>query len=248
MPGDSKDEPEIADRRKLLGQAIPFTLNVFWEIRSNLSPTRLTAETLGRFSKIEDDLGNIQRVELEAVFREILQRNFHVERDGLLALSLSRQDLLVLIERILIRKFVGEGAKTSRLDILPHTAGRDAVLRLATRDISAKLYFSQSDAAFLQSDLESAKRSNPSELWIFSWLSEVQERDLRFEPVFLSEFRILKGGFRVRNITSIFDEITEQRFSARIDEWDQKNGKTKFLLFPTVKSEQGYLQPGRHSV
>jgi len=245
LSSNSKEEPEAADRRKLLGQVIPFTLNAFWEARSTLSPARLTAETLSQFSELESNLGNPQRVELETTLKDILRTNFHIERDGLLALTLSREELLVLIERILIRKFASEGAKTVHLDILSHGKRADAVFRLPTRDISVKLYFSADDTAHLQSDLDSAKGSNPSELLIFSWLPEVQERNLRFEPVFLSESRILKGGFSIQKITSIFEKITEDRFSARIDEWDQKSGKTKFLLSPNP--ELKYSQPGPRS-
>ena len=240
MSNKVKDEPEKADRRKLMGQAIPFALKALWEARSAISPARLTTEALDQYSKVEAE-GKLQRNELQAVLEEILRQKIHLEGAGKIALTLSREEVLTLIGRILKRQFAGEGANRVELDILPHDSGRDAILPLLTRNVSVKLYLSSEDAANLQSDLEEAKKDNPSELWIFSWLPSLQERNLRFDPVFLSESRILRGRLRVQPIGSIFNEITEGNFSATLIGVDQ-DGRSKFLLSPrgTATPKSGY--------
>ncbi len=246
MSTDAKDEPEKADRRKLIGQAIPFALNAIWEAHSSLSPTGLASRALEGYSQ-QENAGSLQRSELEAILAEILQKNFRVEGSGELALILSREDLLILVGRVLKSKYAREGANNVEFELLPHDTGRDGVLRLLTRDISVKLYFSPRDVANLPLDLETARANNPSELWIFSWLPDVVERNLRFDPVFLSETRILKGGFRVEKVASIFSEITGGKFSARVIGWDPEKGKTQFRLTrigsPTPKSESLQLGP-----
>jgi hypothetical protein len=208
MPEDDTTEPE---RRKLLAQALPYMLNVYWEARTTFSPGGLAAVALNQYERVEQN-HKLQRVDLELLAHDLGQLDMKIEGAGRISLTLSKDQLLGFIRNYLISYFLSQGSSSSEL---VRTKGKDydATLTLPSKTIFVKLRKSSLDEAAINLELERAKALNPSEVWIFPYFG-IEGKDIRFDPVFVSEDRILYGHLRVVPVSEVMTAATGGRFFA----------------------------------
>ena len=187
-------------------------LNAFWEAHTALSPGGLITIALNDFQRAERDF-KLQQQDLALLARDLGQLDMKIEGPGRISLTLSREQFLGFIRNYLVARFLGEGSARSDLVALPNSKDYDASLGLPSRTIFVKLGKDPLDEHTLELELESAKAVNPSEVWIFAYY-ETEERDIRLDPSFVSENRILYGHLRVIPASQVMREATGGRFFA----------------------------------
>ncbi len=239
MPGDEVG----VERRKLLAQALPYMLNIFWEARTALSPGGLAAVALNQYERVERN-NKLQEGDLQLLARDLGQLDMKIEGTGRISLTLSEDQLLSFIGSYLISFFLSEGSSSSELVRTSKAREYDAALVLPGKTIFVKLCRGQLDEAALSLELERAKALNPSEVWIFPYF-EIEGKDIQLDPVFVSENRILHGHLRVVPLSEVMINATGGRFfvfavnivngtsGQKTDE-----GSLRFLLVKNVNSSQ----------
>jgi hypothetical protein len=213
----------------MLGQALPFMLNAFWEAHSFVAPSRLAAAAIDRYSMAEDH-SEVERRQLGALLRDLMNTEPEISGTEEMSLFISREQLLALIGRYLSREFSREGGRDTVLEIHEHDSGLDGTFALVTRSVYVKLYYSSRDVNQANADYERAKSLNPSEFWIFYYDRALFGKDVQFDPVFVSENKILRGRFRMLNVVEIFPALTEGRLTATIGDFGRDDFKVKFLI------------------
>ena len=207
-----------------------YMFGIFWQARSAISPTNLASVAVDQFQKVESNV-KLQREELKALTRDLGNLQLQVEGTGRLSFSLSREQILGLAENYLSSKFVNEGGTTSPFTIYPKVVRADVnkkldgALHLPSRTIFVKLTKHLMDERTLQQEVEKAREQNPSDTWIFTH-QESQRIDVKFEPFFVSENRILWGHFRVMPLTDLIKEISYGHFTASIESKESKSRDT----------------------
>ncbi|MDG7001454.1 MAG: hypothetical protein JRN15_20345, partial [Nitrososphaerota archaeon] len=78
---------------------------------------------------------------------------------------------------------------------------------------------------------------NPSELWIFSF-NDIQRADIKLDPVFAGENKILRGRLRVIPVADLFKDMSSGKFTAYTQSPTGDGGKARFLLQRNAQSFQ----------
>ncbi|MDG6906412.1 MAG: hypothetical protein JRN20_11570 [Nitrososphaerota archaeon] len=220
------DEP--LERRRMLGKAIPFVLNTFWQAHTLMSPVGLASAAVDQYQRMEKVVESQQR-ELENLFADIGQLDLQIEGTSRISLSLSRDQLLILIGNYLNSTFIREGNGRLELANMQGSEGFDAILNLPSRSVFVMLRNTSLDGIAVEKDLELAKSLNPSEVWIFGF-SEQQRMDVKLDPVFVGENTVLRGRFRIIPVSDMLKEVSDGKFKAYVQSALENGRKARFLL------------------
>jgi hypothetical protein len=207
MSGDSGPEVE---RRKILSQALPYVLNFYWEARTALSPGSLASAALDQYQRVERDM-KLQQQEVAALARDLGNLDMNIEGTGRISLTLKKDQLLNFVSDYLVLHFLTEGSGGKGLVAAPKGSGYDGLLGLPSKTVFVKLQRDPLEQNLLDEEVEKTKAINPSEVWIFSYF-ESRAKDIKLDPVFVSENRILYGHVRIVPITDVIKEATRGRF------------------------------------
>ena len=204
---------EREDRRKILIGFFPYVVDKYLEARRMIDPTSLA---LGMVDSYNQRIENEEQ-ELQTAFRyfENLKPQFEY---GKLSLHIDKKTTLVTVENYLRRKLaIRESGSTVSLRYLDNEAsstGYDAVFQLPERSIFLKILPGGVKALdYANSQMESARLANPSELWILTLTQE--ELIIEFEPIF-TQNKILRGRVRTLRLTEVFKEVVGNDFEISI--------------------------------
>jgi len=230
----SNDHADQSNRRKVLVQALPFMLNVLWETRSVMSPGKLVATAVDRYSKFEKDIQS-QRIEFNSLFQDLTDLNLEVNGLGRFSLTLNREQTIVLIGNYLAQHFMNESSRGAGFVTQPEGSDYDAVLNLPLRRVFAALrseFLSESAKA---SELLKDRKLNPSEVWIFCCRDGMSE-EILFDPIFVNENTVLRGALRILSVCTVFDDLSKGRFRAHVEYQESTGGKIEKIRFLLMKS------------
>jgi hypothetical protein len=222
------NDPVEGERRKILARSLPFVLNAAWEAHSVLSPGRLASTAISEFQKVEEN-EKIKEAEIATLVRDIGHLNLKSEEDGSLSLTLTRSEILELIGNYLVSQFLKEGSIGTRFEVSSNFPNYDGVLSLPNKAVFAKLVEMKIDQKWIFDEADRAQEVNPSEVWVFVYDNE--RFDIRFDPVFISENRTMRGRFKLFPVTEVIDSVTKGKFGATIDSSaERENEQTRFVL------------------
>jgi hypothetical protein len=222
------EESVERERRKLLANSLPLMLNAIWEAHAALSPVNLASTALSQYQKLEKD-AKLQQEELRSLIQDLSDLNLHTEGTGRLSLTLTRDQLLELIENYLVLQYLNQGSTGAKFTISKNIHGYDGMLSLPNKEIFTSLIEEKIDNNWIFDEISKAQTLNPSEIWIFTYQEE-QRSDILFGPVFVSENRILRGRFRLMPVTSLLKLITKERFSFTVEKSESEMQGARFLL------------------
>jgi hypothetical protein len=212
-----------------LEKLIPYLIGGLWQAHDALSPMGLIARVTDQYQKINENTA-ASAEELSSIIREVKSLDLRILETGRLSLTLSQEQLLVLIGNYLTKKYARNGATSGSIMIETesggHEQGSQAILSLPNRAIYVRLCENALGQEALEHELAEAKSRNPSETWIVSYLGS-QKADYLLEPVFLAENLILRGHFRVMTVSDLLSEITQRRFVASLEEFVKKESTSK---------------------
>jgi hypothetical protein len=235
-------EKVALDRRRLLAKSLPFVLNAAWEVHSVFSPAGLTLRAVSEYERLESN-SKLQKEELKTLTEQIGQLDVHSEGTGRISLALTRGELLEVIGNFLVLQFLNEGSRGARfMPISRESSDYDRMLRLPDKRVFAKLLEKGVSQDQVSIEMEEAKKLNPSETWILTYENN-HRLDITFDPVFVSEKKILHGRFKILPVTDMFNTITKGHFTASIERAQEGPGtekivgpKTRFLFKRTLAS------------
>lgn len=236
LGGATRLSDEPVERRKMLSKALPYFLNAFWQAHTAMSPVGLASAAIDQYQKIEKDLKD-QQEEITNLFADFGQLDLMIEGMSRLSLSLSRDQLLALIGNYLCTKFVRETNGNYELVTKQEQNGFDGVLYLPSRSVFVKLCKTSLQDGMLEQELETAKSLNPSELWIFSF-NDHQRMDIKLDPVFAGENKVLRGRLRVIPVADLFKEISGGKFTAYTQSSIGDDEKARFILHKNTQLVQ----------
>ena len=227
----SDDEPDQADRRRMLIQAVPFAANILWKTHTALSPAKLASAAMNGYTNIEKDISS-RLMELRAVFNDIPGVDLQYDRRGEISLSLPKAQLLGLMGNYLKSRY---SASSQPAMFLPGHDGYDGTAFLTDRTVFVKLVKSELDLQ-LETEIERAKKLNPSDVWIFSQ-GQIRS-EFEFDPVFLSENKILRGHLRVMPTSSIITEISGRKYRAFSRDFESTDDNLHFRLTRNIPDNE----------
>ena len=210
-------------------------LNAFWQAHTVMSPVGLATAAVDQYQRMEKDLKEQQK-ELTNLYADIGQLNIQIEGMSRLSLSLSRDQLLMLIESYLNVIFMSEGIGSLELRTIDKQSGFDGILNLPHRSVFVKLYNTTPDDSVIEKELETAKSLNPSEVWIFSYDGS-RRIDIRLDPAFLGENRVIRGRFRMMPFSDLLKLTSGGKFTACVQS-STEDGNVRFLLTKNAQSAQ----------
>ncbi|MDG6904851.1 MAG: hypothetical protein JRN20_03600 [Nitrososphaerota archaeon] len=221
-------EPVESERRKILAKSLPFVLNAVWEAHSVLNPVRLASTAASEFQRLEED-GKRKELEIKSLARDIGNLNLRTDNEGRLSLILTRDQLLEIAGNYLISQFLSEGSFGAHFETSSKPPDYDGMLNLPNKAIFAKIVETEIDQNWIFNEADKAVELNPSEVWIFNYND--QRFDVRFDPIFISEGKILRGRFKLIPATELISFATKGLFSATIDKnADEVENTTRFNL------------------
>jgi hypothetical protein len=203
-------------RRELVTKLLPFVAVSAIRLGVLTSPLGIISSAANRYNetvqkpseKIDDLLPllpGIEKLQVEVTSPETV------------TLTLQREDVSWCAEEYLSKTFSREGARGAISRTLASSgveAEFDRVLRLPSKNIYLKLAVElpEDEAKRL---LEVARKLNPAEVLV------VTDRggglDVRFDPVFVSENRVLRGRFRTISTTELLAGFFGSRFESRVE-------------------------------
>jgi ribosomal protein S15P/S13E len=229
-----EEGPVEGERRKILAKSLPFMINAAWEAHAALSPMNLASTAVSEYQKMEKD-AKLQENEVRSLVKAIENLNLKSEGRGRLSLTLTRNQIVDLVGYYLVTKFLTEGSWGSKFkrSTLPEF---DVSLSLANRTIYAKFVREKMNDDRLFGEVDKAETLNPCEVWVFS-LEKDRRFDVRFDPVFLSETKILRGRFRLGPATEVLQELLKGKFSVDVQAGEgggNEENQFRFLLTRVV--------------
>lgn len=205
---------EIDDvkRRTLLGRAIPYLVAAYWETGTRLSPATILTRIVEEYEDLREQIGT-GRDRLQSILNDVDRLNITFEH-GKLSFDLDRTSALDLIATFLKETFAKDGGTAAIFRILPAESaeGRhyDAELKLADRSVYTRLVFREPSEDETSSYLEEAQRVAPSEFWVFSLKED--NVDIRLQPVFVGENKVVFGRLRCLSLASSLEEILGKHY------------------------------------
>ena len=200
------------ERRALLVKALPYLVAAYWEAGTQLTPSSLLTRILETYENLREDIAS-ERDNLQSMLSDLNDLKINFE-DGKLSFDLDRQTALDLIAAYLKKSFAKDGGTTAisktfaaELAELQHY---DAELKLPDRSIYARLLFRELRNDELSTFREEAQRRPASEYWLFCLKGK--EFDIRLEPVFVSENKVMFGRVRCLSFSRILDEMLEKSY------------------------------------
>lgn len=198
------EDEEVPERRKALLGFLPYMLNTYTQARSLLNPTAIAMKAINEL----DDRISEQEEDLKAVLRKITETKVTFQ-DGLIAVNLDQKSTLGVVESYLRKKLALVGGASSNLT--PLTNLYDGEFRLPNRSVFVKFLKTEpNDEQTIQSYMEKARLTSPSEVWMFG-LTE-KKLEVTFDPIF-TEHGILRGGFKLLSLREAFAELIGKNYT-----------------------------------
>jgi hypothetical protein len=215
----------------------PYLIRAYFETRNIFSPVGLLTEALNRFGKSSEQEGILkQQQALKSMLHDIQDFKISPEGQGKISLNLSKASLLEFAGDYLKRVFFQEGAQSARFAKVPRPsfekdeADFDGVLTLPYRCIYAKLLKDEPTPEVLTEWLRVAKHLTPSEVWLLTSKDPSFELDLRLEPSFLDENRVMFGRLKLLSLSTLFYEILGKNFKVTIDQRHKEDDSVRLIL------------------
>lgn len=208
-------------------KAIPYLVSAYWEAGARVSPAAVLTRIVEEFEDVREQM-EVERDRLQSVVSDFDRLNPTFE-NGKLTFDLDRTTALDLIATFLKKSFVKEGGTVAIFRTLPAQLAEDrhydAELKLPDRSVYTRLLFRDPREGEMSSYLEEAHRAAPSEYWVFSLKED--SLDLRLQPVFVSENKVIFGRLRYLPLMHLLEEMLGKhyRVSAR-----HKGDRAKIIL------------------
>ena len=222
-----------AERRKILAKSLPFMINAVWEAHTVLSPANLASVATSEYQRLEAS-AKLREEEIKSLKQDIGHLNLQSESTGRISLTLTRGEILELVGNYLISQFRDDGSAGAQFTVSPNHRGYDGVLNLPSKVIFSKLVREKIDQNWIFGEVDKAESLNPAEVWIFTY--DENKFDVRFDPVFVSETRIMRGRFKILPLTDLIGAITKGSFSASIESRGESDKDTTRFMLTKINS------------
>jgi hypothetical protein len=192
-------------------KAFPYLVAAYWQVGEQLSPTSLLTRILEEYEDLRQEIAS-ERDSLQSILSDLDRMKIAFE-DGKLSFELDRPTALSLVGAYLKKSFAKDAGTTAMFKILPAELAEglhyDVESKLPDRSIYARLLFRELKEDEISSCQEEAQRAAPSEYWLFTLREE--EVDIRLEPVFVGENRVMFGRVRCLGLASMLGEMLGRR-------------------------------------
>ena len=223
-----EEEFVVGERRKILAKSLPFMINAVWEAHTVLSPANLASAAASEYQRLETS-AKLREEEIKSLKQDIGHLNLQSESTGRISLTLTRSEILELTGNYLISQFRNDGSAGSKFTVSSSHQGYEGMLNLPNKAVFSKLVREKIDQNWIFSEVDKAESLNPAEVWIFAY--HEHRFDVRFDPVFLSETRIMRGRFKLLPLTEMIGSITRGSFLASIESSGESEvDVTRFML------------------
>jgi len=223
-----EEEFVVGERRRILAKSLPFMINAVWEAHTVLSPANLASAAASEYQRLETS-AKLREEEIKSLKQDIGRLNLQSESTGRISLTLTRSEILELAGNYLISQFRNDGSAGSQFTVSSSHQGYDGMLNLPNKVVFSKLVREKIDQNWIFGEVDKAESLNPAEVWIFTY--DEHRFDVRFDPVFVSETRIMRGRFKLLPLTEMIGSITRDSFSASIESsGESEDDVTRFML------------------
>ncbi len=203
-------------------------LGVFIQAQSILSPGALMEAALKEYERSEKEVED-QRGELSMLLKRLSELDVQVS-GGRLRLTLTRPQALRLVGDYLSKIYLPDGGASSELREAPSGSGFDGVMILPNFSVYVTLEEEVPSTESIDAKVRKAMSLNPGQVWAFC-IPEVQRHDSRFDPVFVSENKVLRGRLRVLPVSDVFKEISGGRLRASATPTTAKGERSVTFVF-----------------